>query len=370
MVLKYLLEKEFKQIWRNPIILGVLVVFVTMVLFLFPWAVNFEAKNIGITIVDQDRSPQSMQLISKVIANKSFRLHRVVDTYRSGYQDIESSDASVLLCIPKDFAKDLLGKQSAEVQIFANAVDGSQASLGSSYLAAVVNDYADNVRVRQTGLSLEEISPVQIVPRYRFNPSLDYKAFMLPAFVVMILTMFCGILPGLNIIIEKETGTIQQINVTPIKRHTYILGKIIPFWVLGLGIYALSLLVIWLIYGLSPTGSIGTLILAGFIYIASISGIGILVSNFSETLQQGMFLILFFILILFLLSGLFTPVSAMPGWAKVIAYGNPLTYFIKVMRLIYLKGAGFMDVLPQLGILALFGVVLNTASILTLKKRN
>lgn len=369
MVLKYLLEKEFKQIRRNIIMPALIVVYVLMVLFLFPWAVNFEAKDIHVTILDEDHTTLSRQLVEKVSHTPSFVLVRVTSTYQEAYTDIETKASGMLLRIPPHFAKDLLTDRHPVVDVVANAVDGSQASLGSAYLHSILEDFSDEVRIRMIGKGKEDLSPLRILPLYLFNPTLDYKSFMLPAFIVMILTMICGIIPAMNIILEKEVGTMQQINVTPISRTVFILGKIIPFWIIGLAIYALSIVILWLLYGVVPAGSLLTLTLAGLIYIISISGMGVLISNFSSTLQQGMFLILFFILILFLLSGLFTPVSAMPWWAKVIAYLNPLTYFIEIMRMIYLKGATLSDLYLKLLILLGFGVVLNVFSVVTHKKR-
>lgn len=369
MVLKYLLEKEFKQIGRNILIPGIIVIFVLIMLLLFPWAVSFEAKNIPLTIVNQDGSQSSLQLTQKIAANPSFVLNRVVRTYEEGYKDMESKSAIIMVVIPQHFGRDLLSSALPQVKVVANAVDGSQASLGAQYLNAIVADYSTQICEERLGKQGQTQLPLSIHPLYRFNPFLDYKAFMLPAFLVMLLTMICGIIPAMNIIIEKEVGTIQQINVTPIKSHTFILGKIIPFWVIGLVILGVSVLILGLLYNLWPAGSLTALFIGGLIYTTSISGMAILISNFSDTLQQGMFLILFFILILFLLSGLFTPINTMPWWAKGIAYLNPLTYFIRTMRMIYLKGAILTDVLPNIGILCLFGLALNGIAIATHKKR-
>lgn len=369
MVLKYLLEKEFKQIGRNILIPGIIVVFVLIMLFLFPWAVSFEAKNIPLTIVNQDGSQSSLQLAKKIAATPSFRLNRIVPNYEQGYEDMENKSAIIMVVIPKHFGRNLLANTSPHVKVVANAVDGSQAALGAQYLHAVITNYSSQIREQHLGKNTKTLLPLTIQPLYRFNPLLDYKAFMLPAFLVMLLTMICGIIPAMNIIMEKEAGTIQQINVTPIKRHTFILGKIIPFWVIGIVILVASVFILWWLYGLWPSGSLTALFFGGLVYIISISGMAILISNYSDTLQQGMFLILFFILILFLLSGLFTPINTMPWWAKGIAYLNPLTYFIRAMRMIYLKGAILTDVLPEIGILCLFGLVLNSVSIITHKKR-
>ena len=231
-------------------------------------------------------------------------------------------------------------------------------------------DYADELRMEKLGISQEELTPVKVVPKYEFNPTMDNKYFMLPAFIAILLTMFCGIFPSLSIVMEKEAGTLNQINVTPINRFTYVLSKVIPFWIFGSIIFLLALTIIYYVYGLSVAGSIPLFYLCALTFIVAMSLFGVTVSNVAETQQQAMFLILFFILILFLVSGLFSPVVAMPEWAQVIAYGNPLTYFIKSARMIYLKEAGFMDILPSLLALCAFVIIFAMSATLTHRKRH
>jgi ABC-2 type transport system permease protein len=174
---------------------------------------------------------------------------------------------------------------------------------------------------------------------------------------------------SLNIVKEKEIGTIEQINVTPIRKHHFVLGKLIPFWILGMAVFSVGLGIIsFLVYGIVPQGNI--LLLYGIlaIYLFAVLGMGLLISTYSETQQQAMSISFFFVMIFILMSGLFTPIDSMPGWAKVIAYLNPVTYFIDVMRMIVLKGSGFGDVKYHLLKILGFAVVLNTWAILNYRK--
>jgi ABC-2 type transport system permease protein len=217
---------------------------------------------------------------------------------------------------------------------------------------------------------VQQAQSLEIVPRYRYNETLDYKTFMLPAFIVLMITLICGILPSLNVVLEKEIGTIHQINTTPVTKLNFILAKVIPYWIIGIIILTISIFMVWIIYGLFPSGSILALYLSSIIFIVGVTALGIVISNYSDTLQQSMFIVLFFILIIILLSGMFTPVSSMPVWAQTIAYINPLTHFIEIMRLIYLKANSFIDLLRPMAILLAFAAVFNGWAVLSYKKSN
>ena len=211
---------------------------------------------------------------------------------------------------------------------------------------------------------------IEIVPANWYNPYLNYRLFMVPGVLAILVTMIGGFLAALNIVKEKEVGTIEQINVTPIKKHHFILGKLIPFWVLGNIVFTLGLLVSWLIYGIIPVGSL--LVLYGFIsvYLLAILGFGLLISTFCDTQQQAMFIMFFFMMIFILMGGLFTSIDSMPAWAKGLAQLNPVSYLIEVMRMVIMKGSGFREVLPHLGIVALFALVLNSWAVYHYKKKS
>lgn len=369
--LKYLVEKEFKQIWRNPIIPKMIVGYPILVLLIFPWAIDFEVKNIQVNIVDQSKSAYSQRLINKVDASAYFILNDISTSYESSLQDLEKGKCDIILEIPPSFDDNLVKEQKANLSIVANAVNTTQGLLGSNYLTEIITDFSTDLRYEiQPILKVQRAQSLEIVPRYRYNETLDYKVFMLPAFIVLMITLICGILPSMNVVLEKELGTIHQMNTTPVSKFNFIIAKVIPYWIIGLIILTISIFITWIIYGLFPSGSIIALYVASIIFIVGITALGIVISNYSNTLQQSMFLVMFFILIIILLSGMFTPVSSMPFWAQVIAYINPLTHFIEIMRLIYLKANSFKDLLHPLGVLVVFALALNGWAILSYRKSN
>ncbi|MCC8146350.1 MAG: ABC transporter permease [Bacteroidales bacterium] len=370
-MIKFLLEKEFKQIFRNPFLPKLILFMPVMMLLIMPWAANQEIKNIKLSIVDNDHSSYSERLVNKVIASGYFILKDVSGSNDEALKSIESGKADIILEIRPEFEKDLIKTGISNVMISANAVNGTKGGLGSAYLAAIMNDFSHDI-TSEWGLNVnKEIIPtIDIVPHNKYNIYLDYKVFMVPALVVMLLTMIAGFLPALNIVGEKEAGTIEQMNVTPVNRLTFILGKLVPYWIIGFVVLSICFILAALIYGILPVGNLLTIYLYAGIYILVVSGLGLVISNYSDTMQQAMFVMFFFMLILILLSGLFTPVNSMPDWAQMISKINPLSYFIEVMRSIYLKGSGILELLPQFFALCGFALFFNTWAVLSYKKSN
>lgn len=368
-MLKYLLEKEFKQIFRNPFLPKMIVLLPFVMLLVTPWAANMEVKNSKVSIVDTDKSTYSARLIQKVVSSGHFKLYAVAGSYEEALATIEAGQADFIVEIPTDFEKDLMNNEGAEVMISANAVNGTKAGVGSSYIASIVNSFTEELQTdRGLNVSKQIVPVIQVFPYNKFNIHLSYKSFMIPALIVLLLTLLTGFLPAFNIVGEKEKGTIEQMNVSPVGRITFILGKLIPYWIIGYVVLTIGILVSALIYGLLPVGNVLLIYFYAAIYILAVSGLGLIISNYSETMQQAMFLMFFFVLILVLLSGLFTPVQSMPAWAQAITAFNPLTYFMQVMRGIYLKGSGFSDFISQLFVLIGFAFVLNLWAVLSYAK--
>lgn len=374
--LKYLIEKEFKQMLRNPLIPRMIVGYPIMVMLIFPWAISFEVKNIKVDVVDNGKSVYSRRLTDKIAASDYFILHDTPLDYKTAMQNMENGDTDMIIEIPSTFDKDIVKNQSSTVGVAVNSVNGTQGLLGSNYIMQIVNDFSSELRGElfktlppQTKTKLMKMPKIDIVPQYKFNPTLDYKNYMIPGFMVLLLTLICGVLPAMNIVMEKENGTIQQINVTPIKRIHFILAKLIPFWIIGLIVMILSVSVSFLIYGLWPAGSVIAVLFSATVFIITVSGMGIIISNYSQTMQQASFLVMFFILILILLGGMFTPVSSMPFWAQAIAFVNPFTYLTKTLRMLYLNGSTLADVSGNLIALVLIAIALNGWAIISYKKR-
>ena len=204
---------------------------------------------------------------------------------------------------------------------------------------------------------------------YWFNPTMDYKIPMIPALVMLVVALITGFLPAMNIVGEKEAGTIEQINVTPVPKITFIVGKLIPYWVIGVIVLSVGMVVAWLLYGLRPEGSVLLLYGLSLLFIFGLSGLGLIISNYSSTMQQAMFMIFFIIIVFILMCGIFTPISSMPEWARAISLFDPFTYFAEIMRMIYLKGSTFRDILPYVYPLLAFFVVIIGWAVLSYKKR-
>ncbi len=373
MMIKYLIEKEFKQIARNKFLPKLFVLFPTAILLIVPWAANQEVKNLKLSVIDNDHSTYSQRLIQKVDASKYFTIADVSTSNEEAMQSIDTGNADLILEIKDDFEKDLVSKGASEVLISANAVNGTKSGLGSAYLSSIVSDFSTDLREENGANSPTTQAGAQrfnLAPHYQFNPHLDYKVYMVPALMVMMLTLLAGFLPALNIVGEKEKGTIEQMNVTPVGKFPFILSKLIPYWVIGFLVLAYSILLAYWVYGLSPVGDLLTLFLFATVYILVMSGMGLVISNHSDTMQQALFIMFFFLVIFILMGGLYTPVSSMPQWAQYITYLNPLRYFIEVMRMLYLKGSAFANLLPQFCALCLFAIIFNVWAIWSYKKNN
>ncbi|MDL2243263.1 ABC transporter permease [Bacteroidales bacterium OttesenSCG-928-J19] len=370
-MLKFLIEKEFKQIRRNSFVPKLILMMPIMVMLIFPWVANQEIKGVKLSIIDNDHSTYSQRLVQKVASSGYFSLTDVSPTYEQAMTSIEEGRADIILEIPNYFEKDLVREGTTQVMLSPNTVNGTKGNIGSSYLSRIINDFAGELRGEQAQYFVhirQEIPQFTVSPQFRFNPYLDYKVFMIPALMVMLLTLLAGFLPALNIVGEKEAGTIEQMNVTPVSRLMFVLAKLIPYWIIGTVVITICIGLAALVYGLYPVGSLLTIFLFASIYILVVSGMGLVISNYSDTMQQAMFVIFFFIMILLLMSGLFTPIDSMPGWAQVITWFNPLKYFMEVMRLVYLKGSSFAEMIPQFCALAAFALGFSVWAIISYRK--
>ena len=371
-MLKYLIEKEFKQIRRNSFLPRLIIMLPIMIMLVLPWAANQEIKNLKLSVIDHDRSAFSKRLIQKATASGYFELADISPTYNTAMQSIESGNADMVLEIQDDFETNLMKEGVGRVMISANSVNGTKGSLGSSYLSTILNDYAAELRdeYHDQPSNSGALPSFSIHTQYKFNPRLDYKVFMIPAMMVMLLTILTGFLPALNIVGEKESGTIEQINVTPVKKILFVLAKLIPYWIIGLVVLSLCIGIGALVYRLYPVGSLFTIFLFTSLYILVVSGMGLVISNYSDNMPQAMFVMFFFIMVFILTSGLFTPVSSMPDWAQKITWFNPLKYFMQVMRLVFLKGSSLHEMIPQFLALCGFAITLNAWAIVSYKKSN
>ena len=345
-MIKYLIQKEFLQIRRNSFMPKIIFIFPIMVMCVMPWVMNQEVKNIRVDVVDIDRTTQSEQLVQQIAHSNYFIFNGQKATYAEALRDIETSQADIILEI-----------RDGQYLIAANAVNGTKGSIGSSYLSQIVLS-------RQPILN----SPLSILNLY--NKGQNYKVFMIPALMGILMMMLCGFLPALNIVGEKEKGTIEQINVTPVSKWSFILAKLIPYWLIGLLVLTVCLVLSWLVYGITCQGPLWLVYLLAVLLALFFSSFGLIISNYSATMQQAMLVMWFFVVCLMLLSGLFTPTRSMPDWAYLTTYVNPMHYFIDAIRTVFVRGGDFAAIAHQLLALSLISLFMGSWAVVSYKKNN
>lgn len=370
-VLGFILQKEFRQIFRDKTILAMMFVVPIVQLVILPFAANFEVKNINVAFVDYDRSTYSQKLLHKVTSSGYFRVVGNTISYNDALKMIEKNEADILLEIPHGFERNLVREGHQQVNMSLDAINGTKSSIGGGYLTALLSDFTRSLDVNiksANGSSYHPPTIIDIAYSDWFNPRREYKYYMVPGILVLLLTLIGGFITALNIVREKEIGTIEQINVTPMKKWQFILGKLIPFWIVGMIVFTVGLIVMYVVYGIFPKGSIALLYLFAAIYLVALLGFGLLISTFSNSQLQAMFVAFFFMMIFMLMSGFFTSIDSMPDWARTFSNLTPVTHFIKVVRLIVLKGSSFWQVKNELLYLAGFALLLNGCAILNYRK--
>lgn len=370
-MLKFLLRKELLQIYRDPAIIRILFIMPMIQLLILPLAANYEIKNINLGVVYQDHTEYSRKLVNKVIASGYFRLKDYSTTFPQGLKAIEADKADLVLEIPPHFERDLLNENKSTLFIAVDAINGVKAGLGGAYIQQIIQAYNADVRIQWIAPSQFNQQPtIEVTYSDWYNPHMNYRLFMVPGILVMLVTMIGSSFAANNIVREKEMGTIEQINVSPIKKYQFILGKLIPFWMLALTVLTMGLIIARLVYGIIPLGHYLTIYVFATIYLLAILGLGLLLSTYAQTQQQSM-LVSFFVTTIFnLLSGLYTPIESMPEWAQWITRFNPVSYFIEVMRMVMLKGSGLADIKYQILALIGFAIFFNTWAILNYRKRS
>lgn len=340
-------------------------------LIILPLAANFEVKNINVVYVDHDHSSYSRSLFNKLDASEYFKIvgHRF--NYNDGLKMIEEGEGDLMLEIPSGFERNLVREKAQQVAITVDAINGTKSALGGAYMTKVLESFNRDldviVKAASPGFN-QASAKIDVAGVNWYNPRAEYKYYMVPGILVLLLTLIGGFITALNIVREKEIGTIEQINVTPVRKWQFILGKLIPFWLVGMIVFTIGLAVMYVVYGIFPQGSFALLYLFAAVYLVALLGFGLLISTFAETQLQAMFIAFFFMMIFMLMSGFFTSTDSMPGWGRAIAQFTPVTHFVKVVRLVVLKGSGFGEVGLELLYLTGFALALNGLAIFNYRK--
>ncbi len=370
--LLFIIQKEFIQILRNKAILPLITVLPVVQLIVLSYAANNEVKNVNMAIVDQDHSTYARQLIRKIQASDRFTLIEAPQAMQVADRLMQSGDADVVLVIPPDFEKHFLKQKNAEVQMLVNAINGQQATVGASYLSQIIQQFNREIQAdavpRMVVQKASGSSQIQIENANWFNPELDYKHFMVPGILGELVTILVMLLTAINVVREREIGTIEQINVTPIKKWQFILGKMIPFLLIGLLLMTIGLVAGKLIFDISIEGSLLTVFAYCALNLSAVLGLGLFISNLADTQQQAIFIAFFFVIVFVLMSGLFTPIESMPPWAQWLTVPNPIAHFVDVMRSVLLKGSTLSDVAHHFWITGVLVVIFNALAVMSYRK--
>ncbi|MDO6516714.1 ABC transporter permease [Zobellia uliginosa] len=366
----YIIQKEFKQIFRNKGMLPIIFVLPLLQLIILSNAATFEVQHIKFGYIDGDHSVTSRALVEKFNASTYFEVLTDFPSEVQASAAMLKGEVDVVLNIPPYFERDLQKEKHQSLGVIINAIDGAAAGVENVYLTQIIQAFNQGLRVDLQQITDQQVQAMAIetIPLFWYNETLNYKTFMVPGILVLLVTMITLFLSGMNIVREKEIGTLEQINVTPIKKRQFIIGKLFPFWVIGMGLLTIGLIIAKLIFDVPILGSLPLMYLYTSIYILVVLGIGLFISNFTDTQQQAMFIAWFFTVIFILMSGLFTPIESMPKWAQVLTEFNPIKYFVEVMRMVMLKGSGFMDILPQLLKTLLYAVIMNGLAVWSYRK--
>lgn len=366
----YIIQKEFKQIFRNKGMLPIIFVLPLLQLVILSNAATFEVKNIKFGYIDNDRTTTSRALIEKFNASTYFDVLTDFPSETLSSAAMLRGEVDVILEIPRHFERHLQTEKHNNLGVTINAIDGAAAGVENVYITQIIQSYNTHIRIDLSQISDAQIQPVIIetIPLFWYNETLNYKTFMVPGILVLLVTMITLFLSGMNIVREKEIGTLEQINVTPIKKSQFIIGKLFPFWVIGMALLSIGLIIAKIIFDVPMFGSLLLMYVYTSIYILVVLGIGLFISNFTDTQQQAMFIAWFFVVIFILMSGLFTPIESMPKWAQLITEFNPIKYYVEVMRMVMLKGSGLMDILPQLIKTLVYAIVMNGLAVWSYKK--
>jgi len=361
----YIVQKEFLQVFRNKMMLPIIFVIPVVQLLILSYAVTFEIKNINLYIVDNDNSVSSRQMLEHFRSSEFYHIVGQGYDSKSGMEYLLKGKAHQMLVLLPGFEKNMETGNTAGVQIINDAINGSAAALMSAYTVSIISEYNKSL--------IAEIQPnsrpaIDVNWSFWFNPELDYKTYMVPGILVLLVTIIGMFLSSMNLVREKEIGTIEQINVTPIKKYQFIAGKLIPFWIIALFELAVGLLFARLVFNIPLLGNIFLIFFIASVYLLVVMGIGLFLSTVTNTQQQTMFLAWFLLVIFILMSGLFTPVESMPQWARNLNVINPIAYFIAMIRMVMLKGSGFVHIMNNLGILFVYGLAVLSLAVWRYRK--
>lgn len=369
----HIIKKEFLQFKRDPKMFGIVLIAPVIQLIFLGYAATLDLNIVHTTVYDQDNSSTSREFIEKFSSSKFFK----IDFYSKNYNDIQKSieggKTLAAIVIPVNFEKKLKRRESAQLQVIFNGSDGNSASIAAGYITSIVTKYSKTVLQEFSDLNGRKIKPtgsISAETRVWYNQELKTRNFMVPAIVGLLVSIVTLLLTSLAIVKEKEIGTLEQLIVTPIKPYQLIIGKLVPFIILGFISISIVIVAMNIIFQISVRGNVLFLFFASFLYILSALGLGLFVSTISKTQQQAMMIAIFAVMMpMIYLSGFAFPIENMPASIQAISYVIPLKYFLVIIRGVILKGTGIIEHWTDIAALLIIGFVILTLSALRFKKR-
>ena len=369
----FLVRKEFLQIFRDRTTVFQIFMIPVVQLLVLANAATFDVKQVAMLVVDEDHTTVSSGLVQRLEAGRQFRVVRYTSSDAGVDHALLDREVTAVLHIPRYFEEDLVRRGRAQVQLVLNAEEGATTGIVQSYANSILTSYARELDrtlplARSGTRTTARVAPLDLRTQRWYNPTRNYKYWMVPALMVSLTTIIGLLLTAQNITRENELGTLEQLNVTPMTKIQFIAAKLIPFWILSMLIFSIGLAIGKLVFGIPMRGNLLIVYLAAAVYLIVVLGMGLGISTITRTQQQSMFVAFFFTLIFLLMSGLFTPVDSMPDWAQRVAEANPVKHFVSIMRAVLMRGAGLETVgRPIIG-LGIAGVAVLGLAVLRYRK--
>ncbi|MBN2356816.1 ABC transporter permease [candidate division KSB1 bacterium] len=369
--IKYIIQKEFRQIRRDRPMLIILFLLPIVQLLILGYVVSSEVKNIRTVICDLDNTPLSRDLVGRLINSGYFDVKYFEASESQLPQYFDLGKAMVALVIPRHFARDLARNKPTQIQVLMDGQDSNSAVIAMGYIGGILENFLTDRLTRQMAeyAGVLDIHLVTPVIRVWYNEDLKYSNFMVPGIVVFLLTMVTSLVSAMGLVRERELGTLEQLLVAPIKKHELLIGKLIPFAILGFVVLTLGIALAKVWYDIPIVGNLGLIALFSFLYLFSTLGIGLFVSASARTQQQAMFMTFFLLVFFMLMSGFFVPIENMPESIQYVTYLNPMRYFMLVVREVFIKGANLSHLYWQGIALLIFGSGIFTFATMRFQKR-
>ncbi len=366
-----LIRKEFQQILRDRSMLAILFVAPLVQLFILGYTVTTDVKHLKLAYVDEDRSTFSRRLEASFRYSGYFDMVVPGAPRRDAETALHAGKADLIVVVPEAFSADLELGRSPAVQIIVDGQNSNLSALGLGYATGILQEISSDViinKVVQSGAA-GRIHLLEARATVYYNPNLESIVYMLPGIITVLLTLTTMLLTAMGLVREKEVGTFEQLIVTPIRPLQLLLGKLVPFALIGFAELTLALVVSVVWFDLPIVGSLFLVALAAFLFFGATLGMGLFISTISSTQQQALFIAWFGMVFGMLMSGFFYPIENMPEWAQALTLLNPLRYLISILRAVFLKGSLLSHLYLDFSALAALGGIIITLTILRFRSR-